>query len=184
MISSMQYTGFTIVALSVMLISVVWTDVKTHRISNAMVIMIVLLGLCFQLLANGVNAVVMQGLAGMAVGLGVFLPFYIAGGMGAGDVKLMAGIGTILGPFSTLIAGSAALVAGAPLALYCLAQRSRQARKLEERAAAGMGTNRIAPAMPHAARKERFPYAAAIAVGTIAGLWHSGQLQELIGAIV
>jgi len=74
----MQYTGFTIVALSVMLISVVWTDVKTHRISNAMVIMIVLLGLCFQLLANGVNAVVMQGLAGMAVGLGVFLPFAAA----------------------------------------------------------------------------------------------------------
>lgn len=183
MISGIELTGLTIVALSVMLISVVWTDIKTHRISNAMVIMIVLLGLCFQLLANGINAVVMEGLAGMAVGLGLFLPFYLGGGMGAGDVKLLASIGTILGPLSTLIAGGAALIAGVPLALYCLAQRYRLARKQEERVAAGMGTNRIVPAIPHSARKERFPYAAAIAAGTIAGLWHSGQLQELIGAI-
>jgi prepilin peptidase CpaA len=176
-------TGLTVVALSVMLISIVWTDIRTHRISNAMVMMIVLLGLISQLIGNGVTGV-MQGLAGMAVGLAMFLPFYIGGGMGAGDVKLLAGIGTILGPLSTLFAGGFALIAGVPLALFCLAQRYFVVRKQKQQVAAGNSQPRVAKTIPHLARKERLPYAAAIAAGTMAGLWHSGQIQQLIGVIV
>lgn len=174
--------GLTIVALGVILISVVLTDIKSHRISNAMVMMIVLLGLVSQLLMHGVDGV-MQGLGGMAVGLGLFLPFYMGGGMGAGDVKLLGSIGTILGPASTLLAGGAALIAGVPLALFCLAQRHQRTRNNKRHLAKGADEQRIASAIPHPARKERMPYAAAIAVGAIAGLWHSGQMQILIGAI-
>jgi prepilin peptidase CpaA len=36
-------------------------------------------------------------LGGAAVGFGVFLIFYLLGGMGGGDVKLMAGFGAVLG---------------------------------------------------------------------------------------
>jgi prepilin peptidase CpaA len=182
-ISNINLTVPTIAFLSVMLVSVVWTDIKTHRISNSMVLMIVLLGLVSQLLGNGVTGV-MQGLGGMAVGLGLFLPFYVGGGMGAGDVKLLASIGSILGPLSTLIAGGVALIAGVPLALYYLGQRYYRIRKQKQREAAGNGNNRIVPPIPLSARKERLPYAAAIAVGTLAGLWHSGQFQEFIGVIV
>jgi len=176
-------TGLTVVALSVMLVSIVWTDIKTHCISNAMVIMIVLLGLISQLLGNGVTGV-MQGLAGMAVGLGLFLPFYLGGGMGAGDVKLLASIGTILGPLSILFAGGFALLAGVPLALFCLTQRFLLVRKQKKLAESGECQPRIARNIPHQARKERLPYAAAIAAGTVAGLWHSGQIQQVIGVIV
>jgi prepilin peptidase CpaA len=182
-ISNSEFTGLTIVALGVILVSVVWTDVKTHRISNAMVMMIVLLGLISQLFISGVSGVV-QGVSGMAVGLGLFLPFYIGGGMGAGDVKLLASIGTILGPASTLIAGGAALIAGVPLALYCLAQRYQRRRRHKELLASHGSAQRVVESIPHLARKERLPYAAAIAAGTLAGLWHSGQMQNLIGAIV
>src|SRR6202162_6118857 len=35
--------------------------------------------------------------AGTAVGFAVFLIFYLLGGMGGGDVKLMAGFGALLG---------------------------------------------------------------------------------------
>jgi prepilin peptidase CpaA len=182
-INNINFTGLTVVALSVMLVSVVWTDIKTHRISNAMVMMIIILGLLSQLLGNGVDGVI-QGLAGLAVGLALFLPFYLGGGMGAGDVKLLASIGTILGPLSTLIAGGIALIAGVPLALFCLGQRYYRIRKQEQRIVDGKGGQYTVAAIPHLARKERLPYAAAIAVGAIAGLWHSGQIQQLIGALV
>jgi prepilin peptidase CpaA len=181
--SAINISGVTVIALSVMLISVVWTDIKTHRISNSMVVMIILLGLISQLIGNGVDGV-MAGLGGMAVGLVVFLPFYLGGGMGAGDVKLLAGIGCFLGPFSTLIAGGFALVAGIPLALICLAQHYQKKRKQKQAAEMGNGIHAIAATIPHSARKERLPYAAAIAMGAMAGLWHSGQMQQLIGAIV
>ena len=182
MISNIEFSGLTIVALGVILISVVLTDIKTHRISNAMVMMIVLLGLISQLFIHGIDGI-MQGLGGMAVGLGIFLPFYIGGGMGAGDVKLLGSIGTILGPASTLLAGGIALIAGVPLALFCLAQRHQRTRNNKRHLAKGGNEQRIASAIPYPARKERLPYAAAIAAGTVAGLWHSGQIQTLIGAI-
>jgi prepilin peptidase CpaA len=182
-INNIDFTGLTVVALSVMLISVVWTDIKTHRISNAMVMMIIVLGLLSQLAGNGVDGV-MQGLAGLAVGLALFLPFYLGGGMGAGDVKLLASIGTILGPLSILLAGGIALIAGIPLALFCLGQRYYRIHKQKQRMANSNGEHHIAEVTPYLARKERLPYAAAIAVGTIAGLWHSGQMQQLIGALV
>ncbi len=182
MISNIEFSGLTIIALGVILSSVVLTDIRSHRISNVMVIMIVLLGLVSQLFVHGVNGV-MQGLGGMAVGLGLFLPFYVGGGMGAGDVKLLASIGTILGPASTLFAGGAALTAGIPLALYYLGKRYQRAHRQKQLLAECGKAPRIVPNIPHLARKERLPYAAAIAVGTVVGLWHSGQMQILIGAI-
>jgi prepilin peptidase CpaA len=181
-ISNIEFMGLTIIALGVILIAVVLTDIKSHRISNAMVMMIVLLGLISQLFVHGVNGVI-QGLGGMAVGLGLFLPFYLGGGMGAGDVKLLASIGTILGPVSTLFAGGAALIAGVPIALYYLAKRYQRARRQKQLLAERGKAPRIVPVIPHLARKERLPYAAAIAVGTVVGLWHSGQMEILIGAI-
>lgn len=39
-----------------------------------------------------------SSLLGAAAGFGVFLVFYLLGGMGGGDVKLMAGFGALLGP--------------------------------------------------------------------------------------
>jgi len=40
---------------------------------------------------------VLTALAGTVVGFAVFLIFYLLGGMGGGDVKLMAGFGALLG---------------------------------------------------------------------------------------
>ena len=52
-------------------------------------------------------------LAGTGVGLISLLPLYAIGGMGAGDVKLMAGVGAWLGPVLTFWAFvSTALVGG------------------------------------------------------------------------
>jgi prepilin peptidase CpaA len=71
-------------------------DVKSRRIPNFITFPCILLGLAMHLALGGW----MQFLLALAAGLicgAAFLVFYIAGGMGAGDVKLMTAVGCIAG---------------------------------------------------------------------------------------
>jgi prepilin peptidase CpaA len=68
-----------------------------------------------------------RGLAGLAwsaggaaVGFAVFLAVYCLGGLGAGDLKLMAAFGALLGPSGILIAALLAAPIGAMVAAACL----------------------------------------------------------------
>jgi prepilin peptidase CpaA len=54
---------------------------------------------------------------GMLAGLAVFFPFFALGGMGAGDVKLMAAIGAWLGPMLAIMTALYGAVAGGVLAV-------------------------------------------------------------------
>jgi prepilin peptidase CpaA len=56
-------------------------------------------------------------MVGMAVGLGLLLPLYAIGGMGAGDVKLLAGLGAWMGATHTLYAFCVTAIAGAVLSI-------------------------------------------------------------------
>jgi len=56
-------------------------------------------------------------LLGTAVGLGLLLPAYAIGGMGAGDVKLLAGVGAWVGVSNTLWAFVVSVFVGAAIAL-------------------------------------------------------------------
>jgi prepilin peptidase CpaA len=53
--------------------------------------------------------------------MAVFIVFYLAGGMGAGDVKLMGAVGGFLGPKGVLIAFLCTAVVGGVYALSMLA---------------------------------------------------------------
>lgn len=63
----------------------------------------------------------LMGAGGIAVGLGVFLTFFLLGGMGAGDVKLMGAVGGLLGPKGALLAAIYTALAGGVYALILLA---------------------------------------------------------------
>jgi prepilin peptidase CpaA len=64
-------------------------------------------------------------LVGTAVGLALLLPLYAIGGMGAGDVKLLAGVGAWVYATHTVYAFAATAVAGAVLAVgMVLARRA------------------------------------------------------------
>jgi prepilin peptidase CpaA len=56
-------------------------------------------------------------LVGTIVGLGLLLPAYAIGGMGAGDVKLLAGIGAWVWSTATLLAFGVSAVVGGLLAV-------------------------------------------------------------------
>lgn len=64
---------------------------------------------------------------GALLGFAVFLLFYWMGGMGGGDIKLMAGFGALLGPMSILTAAVFASVIGGLIAAGSLVlSRSRK----------------------------------------------------------
>jgi prepilin peptidase CpaA len=93
----------------------------------------------------------LYALGGAAAGFAVFLVFYLLGGMGGGDIKLMGGFGALLGAQQMLWASFYTALAGGLLALGVVAFRKiRQA------------TGKAAPEAPG---DESIPYAPAIALG-------------------
>lgn len=71
-------------------------DFRSRRIPNRLTGPSILLGLVLHLVLGGWRSVAHAALAGLVAG-GAFLVFYLAGGMGGGDVKLMAAVGCCAG---------------------------------------------------------------------------------------
>lgn len=93
------------------------TDIRTFKIYHAVTVPLLLSGLAFRLLLGG-WAGLGDSLAGAFFGFASLLIFYVLGGMGAGDVKLMAGVGAWLGmPLTFHVFLAASLAAG----VYALA---------------------------------------------------------------
>ncbi len=73
-----------------------FTDLRTRRIPNLLTGNAILFGLLLHLTLGGLPQLGSSILGGLVAGA-IFLVFYLAGGMGAGDVKLITAIGCILG---------------------------------------------------------------------------------------
>ena len=87
--------------LVIILISASIFDATTHKIPNWISLLILLSGLGWNYLANqGLGLV--ESATGMTAGLLLMLPGHIFGSMGAGDTKLMAAIGSVVGFNKTL----------------------------------------------------------------------------------
>src|ERR1700688_3568615 len=81
-------------------------------------------GFGWQMGQNGVWTGAGYALGGAATGFAVFLIFYLMGGMGGGDVKLMTGFGALLGAPRLLEAALWTAGIGGVLAVSVLAARS------------------------------------------------------------
>jgi prepilin peptidase CpaA len=122
-------------------------------------------------------------LLGTVVGLGLLLPAYAIGGMGAGDVKLLAGVGAWIYGMHTVYAFAATAIVGAILAVGMVLIR----RGWKKHAAQFMVIlNEILvirnPEQLAAIAAERkptmllLPYGIPIAIGTIAYFLWTGML--------
>jgi prepilin peptidase CpaA len=100
----------------VTLIVAAYIDGKQLRVPNWITYPMVFSGLIFNAAING-WAGLGDALVGTVVGLFCLLPLYAVGGMGAGDVKLMAGIGAWLGAATTFYAFCVSTVVGAVMAI-------------------------------------------------------------------
>ena len=83
--------------LSAILIVAAVIDGWKLKVPNWITFPLILAGWAYSTIAFG-WAGLAWSLAGTFVGLGLLLPAYAIGGMGAGDVKLLAGVGAGSGP--------------------------------------------------------------------------------------
>jgi prepilin peptidase CpaA len=165
--------------LCVLLGYAVRCDISEHRIPNWLVAAILAGGLLGQVVTQGAMGIV-YGLGGLATGLMFFLPFYARGGMGAGDVKLMAAVGAFLGPLGALMASALTLIAGLVLVIVGFKLRNvivqmRLSRIVGER----MPPIGASVLFVEKNGATRIPYAPAIAMGTACALWQLGYISNL-----
>src|SRR5260370_28316962 len=108
------------------LTAAVYTDLRSPRIPNNLIVLGLILAIIFQLVANGAHGLLFGFLAAL-LGLGCFMPFYALRAMGAGDVKLMAVVGLFTSPRGILYAVVLSLLAGGLCALGYLIWRAAPA---------------------------------------------------------
>lgn len=164
----------TFYSFVVLLSAAAITDLVRRRIPNILTLVAVVAGIALSAYHGGWVGALM-GLAGLCTGLIALLPLYVKGGMAAGDVKLMAAVGTFLGPLTTLYAVLFTLVIGGVVGLGLLIVRGglgdagrRYLFGLRQFVTGGVWIY-LRPA-PGEAAATRFPYAVAIAAGSVAAL--------------
>jgi prepilin peptidase CpaA len=101
-----------------------------------------------------------HALAGAAVGFAVFLAFYLLGGMGGGDVKLMAGFGALLGTGRLIEAALWTAGVGGVLALGVVAYHA-----VKRRLPRSLGLGEKVETAEEKERQGSIPYAPAITLG-------------------
>ncbi len=142
-------------------------DLRTRRVPNALTAVLAVAGVLLAALgASGLS--VAASLAGCAIGLLLMLPGHLIGATGAGDVKLFAAAGALLGPAHIATAFVYTALAGGGLALLVAAQRRRLRVTIDgtSRLIASAAANAVDIESPHS--DNRFAYAPAIAIGALA----------------
>lgn len=113
--------GPVIVVLAATLVAAI-TDVRSFRVYNVLTFPLLLGGLAYHAYQGG-TAGFLDSLAGCAVGFAILIIPYAVGAMGAGDVKLLAGLGAWLGVTATATAALIGCVCTGIYALVVLLRR-------------------------------------------------------------
>lgn len=130
-------------------------DLRSRTISNWLCLFGLLAGLVAHTLLAGWSGLG-ASLLGALIGFAVFLIFFLLGGMGGGDIKLMAAFGAILGNRQIVNAAVFAAMVGGVMALgYVAYKKLRQTVQPD------------ADGSKQSVRKESIPYAPAIALGVL-----------------
>ncbi|HBV86972.1 MAG TPA: peptidase A24 [Desulfosporosinus sp.] len=144
-----------------------FTDWREHKIYNKLLLPAFTIALLLNTLQDGVSGLT-SSLLGAVMGFALLLIPYLMGGMGAGDVKLLAVIGAFGGIMFVLTSFLYGAVIGGVISLYLLVRRQTLGntlkyfllfflilRKPQQFSNAINNTN-----------KEKFPYGIAIVIGT------------------
>jgi prepilin peptidase CpaA len=129
-------------------------DLARRQIANWIPLAALAAGFGWQMGQSGLRGLLYAGI-GTVTGFAVFLIFYLLGGMGGGDVKLMAGFGALLGFHQLIAAALWTAGVGGLIALGVLGVRALRR---------ALGFAQGAAAKPEAGQ-DSIPYAPAIALG-------------------
>ncbi len=131
----------TSIAVSTCSLAAAVIDLRTRRVPNVLTGAAGAIGVALALTGTG-RIGLAASLVGGAIGFFLMMPGYLFGATGGGDVKLLAAVGTLLGPDRILVAYFGMAIGGGLIALAIAAYRRRL-------------------------RHEMFAYAPAIAIGAI-----------------
>ena len=141
----MPHMTVEVLMLVALMVLSVWQDWRYRRIPNRLLQVFALMALMLSLLPSGLG--LFSALGAAAVGAAAFSPMYLLRQMGAGDLKLMATTGLLVGMPGIAALCLSVAMAGGLLALYWLWLMPRQT-----------ANDRSSP----------MPYAVAIALGSAA----------------
>lgn len=146
------------------------TDVRERRIPNWLVGVLALFGLFFSIGARTLLPGIASAIAGLGAGLIIWLPFYMLGVLGAGDVKFFAACAAWLGPNGAWQAALLSALVGGALAIAFLLRDSRLASTLMQFAiipwTRSLDIETMRTMTPERTRRQ-LPYGVALGVGAL-----------------
>jgi prepilin peptidase CpaA len=150
-------------------------DIQTRRIPNLLTFGGAAIAFALHAWSGGWSGLGLS-ITGWLLGAALFFPLFALGGMGAGDVKLLAAVGAFFGPVGVLRAALFTVIAGGLLALAVATIRGYIGRALSNlwtmfafwRAA---GLQPVPGLTVDDTQGPRLAYGAAIAAGTFAAVW-------------
>jgi prepilin peptidase CpaA len=164
----------------VLLVIACVTDVRWRRIPNLLVLTLAVAGFAFSVAIAPWWPGLLRAVSGLCLGFAIWILFHVAGGMGAGDVKLFAAAAAWLGPGGAWRAALVAALAGGVLSLAALVWQ-RRTREGVERVAMSLSMFSLAPlgkVAPGEQKKSYLPYGVALACGALLTAWIPGILAN------
>ena len=163
--------------LSVLLVLMaVFFDLRYQKIPNWMTFPFILTGIASSWFFSGSSGLKFS-LFGLITGFFLLFFFFLLGGMGAGDVKLLSAVGSLLGPRLVFYAFVWTALTGGILAVGLIIYKKafRQTffniGSLLHAWLVGFGMNSISDFTIHNRSLIKLPYAVPIAIGTILAVW-------------
>jgi prepilin peptidase CpaA len=158
--------------LITILIVSLYTDLKNRKILNIVTLPGILIGLIYNTATGGLEGFLFSG-KGFLLGLGLFLIPFLRGGIGAGDVKLMAAIGALKGASFVFHAFLYTAIIGGLISLFILVKRMGFIESLKYTFFAFAIFKENVGTLDQSASKDMsFPYGIAIFIGTMmAYIW-------------
>ena len=140
------------------------TDLRTRCIPHLLTLPLAIAGLGIGVISGGLVGLV-TAIAGLLAGVLLFFVPVAKLGWGMGDLKLVAALGAVGGPYFVLWLGLYAMVAGGLFALLCLTRQGQLAH-----VAGGMQGDLRSGQAPLARSGLSIPFAVPIAAGLLMAL--------------
>jgi prepilin peptidase CpaA len=159
---------FSLGALAILVTIAVYTELKEKRIPNFLTLLGMLAGLAVGYLPGGIT--LRASIAGLLTGFGFLFIFYVFGGIGGGDVKLMGAVGALLGYPMILPAVFFTAIIGGFMAVMLLIWKGEFWRS-GRRCLSLLWRKTEADTAPAPNEPLTIPYGVAIAIGSLLSLF-------------
>lgn len=158
----------TIILLSLLTIAAL-VDIQQQKIPNMLTIPAMFFGIISHSYMIGINGLLFST-GGLILGIILLVLFYISGMMGAGDVKLMGAVGSIIGPEEVFQAFLLTAFAGGIYAIIVLVMHGQLVpflKRVLQSLHASLVTRRLTLIANEGHSAPKLSYGLAIAIGTV-----------------